>query len=110
MWMRHGLVIGTCQMKPVSTEMNFLIIWKLSFLYKFETFLILRRTERDININVHESSSKVTVIPIRFQWNLDYIDKLSKNIQIQNFMKICRVAAELFHADGQTDMTTSSLY
>jgi hypothetical protein len=27
-----------------------------------------------------------------------------KNIQISNFMKICPVAAELFHADRQTDI------
>jgi hypothetical protein len=30
---------------------------------------------------------------------------LEKNIQISNFMKIRPVVAELFHADGQTDMT-----
>jgi len=28
-----------------------------------------------------------------------------KKIQISNFMKIRLVAAELFHADGRTDMT-----
>jgi hypothetical protein len=103
LWMRHGLVKGTRHMKLVSTGMNFLIIWKLSFLYKLETFLILRRTERDIIINVHVSSSRMSVIPVRFQWNLDIIDKCSKNIQISNFMQIRPVGAELFHADGQTD-------
>jgi hypothetical protein len=30
---------------------------------------------------------------------------LSKNIEMRNFMKIRPVAAEFFHADGQTDMT-----
>ena len=30
---------------------------------------------------------------------------LKKNIKIQNFMKIRQVGAELFHADGQTDIT-----
>ena len=29
-----------------------------------------------------------------------------KNIQISNFMKICPVGAELFHADGRTDRQT----
>ena len=29
----------------------------------------------------------------------------SKSTQIQNFMKIRQVGAELLHADGQTDMT-----
>jgi len=28
-----------------------------------------------------------------------------KNPQISNFMNICPVGAELFHEDGQTDMT-----
>jgi hypothetical protein len=33
------------------------------------------------------------------------LDRFSKNTQIQNFMKIRPVGAELFHADGRTDMT-----
>ena len=33
------------------------------------------------------------------------MDRFSKNTQIPNFMKIRPVAAELFHPDGQTDMT-----
>ena len=36
-------------------------------------------------------------------WN--FLDRVSKNIQIPNFMLIRLVGAELFHADGQTDMT-----
>ena len=31
--------------------------------------------------------------------------KFSKNTQIPNFMKIRPVGDEMFHADGQTDMT-----
>ena len=38
-----------------------------NFLYNFsETFIILRRFQRDIIINVHRSLYKVTVIPVRF--------------------------------------------
>jgi hypothetical protein len=36
---------------------------------------------------------------------LNFLDIFFKNTQISNFMKIRPVGAELFHADGQTDMT-----
>jgi len=37
--------------------------------------------------------------------SLYFLTKFSKSSQIQNFMKILPVGADLFHADGQTDMT-----
>jgi hypothetical protein len=43
------------------------------------------------------------VILLRFEWNLNFLDRLSKNRQILNLIKICPMRAELFHADGQTD-------
>jgi len=33
------------------------------------------------------------------------LDRFSKKTQISNFMKIRPVGAEMFQADGQTDMT-----
>jgi hypothetical protein len=36
---------------------------------------------------------------------LNFLDRFSKNHQISNLIKTFPVAAELFHADGQTDMT-----
>jgi len=33
------------------------------------------------------------------------LGRFSKNTQISNFVKLCPVGAELYHADGQTDMT-----
>jgi hypothetical protein len=68
-----------------------------------ETFLIVGRIQGDIN--VHRSSSKVPVILVRFERNLNFLCRFSKNTQISNFIKIRPVGVELFRADGQTDMT-----
>jgi len=40
-----------------------------------------------------------------FCWNLDFLCIFLKNTHISNFMKIPQLEAELFHADGRTDMT-----
>jgi hypothetical protein len=34
---------------------------------------------------------------------MNFLDRFSKNVPMQNFTKILPVKAELFHADGQTD-------
>ena len=36
---------------------------------------------------------------------MNILDRLPKNAKISNFIKIRPVGAELFHADGQTDVT-----
>jgi hypothetical protein len=60
--------------------------------------------------NVHLSSCKVPAVLVRFELNLNFLNGVSKNIQIPNFIKICSVGTELFHADGrQTDTTKLKL-
>jgi hypothetical protein len=75
-----------------------------------ETFIILRRTERDMFKNVHRSSYNVPVILVRVKWNLNFLYWFSKKkiyiyiyTQMWNFIKISTVWDELFHADGRTD-------
>jgi len=41
-----------------------------------------------------------------FNENLNILDRLSKNTEILNFMKIHPVGTELFHADGRADGQT----
>jgi hypothetical protein len=66
-------------------------------------FFILRRAERDMIKKVTRSSCKVPFILNRFQWNLNFANRFSKNTQIPSFMKIRPVRTELFYADWRTD-------
>jgi hypothetical protein len=80
---------------------------------KFNSFnntFQIRRIQEDININLHGSSGKVrypchTRILIKLEY---FIDTLSNNPQMPNFIKIRPVRAELFYADRH-DRTNSRL-
>ena len=69
-------------------------LWNIKRVFWFslqllsEMFLTLRRTGRYIARKVHMSSYKASVIFVRFSWKFNFLDKLSKNNQISNFMKI----------------------
>jgi hypothetical protein len=65
-----------------------------------ETFLFLRRFQRDI-VNVRRSSRKIPVILVRFSLNFSSFCMVSKNTQITDFMKIRRLGAEFSHEDSQ---------
>ena len=80
-----------------------------------EIFLILRRIQWDVIINVQTSSYKIPVIWVRLERNLNFPEIFLKNIQIPNFMKICPVGAKLFYAgvltdDGQIWRNSQSLF
>jgi len=68
-----------------------------------ETFLILRRIERDMIKNVYLSSCKVPFIGVGFYWNLNFLDSFPNNIRKENIVKIRPDGAALFHAEGRTD-------
>jgi len=74
----------------------------------FETFLILRRKEWDIIIHVQCVGLHVKYPLFLSDFNETWIfsTNFQKSTQITNFMKIHPVGAELFQADGQTDMNS----
>ena len=85
---------------------NIKCVFLFSLQSLFEKFLIPRRSERDMIINVCCYSCKISVILVGFYRIVNFLDTFSKNTQISNFMKICLVEAELFHADWRTDRQT----
>jgi hypothetical protein len=73
-----------------------------------ETFFILRIIERDITINVHGYQCKVPVMLVRFEWNLCFTYRFSKNPLMSNFMEILAMGADSSmrmerRTDGRTD-------
>jgi len=57
-------------------------------------------------IKVHRSLCNLHITRVRFEWNLNFPDRLSKNFERLYFKKIRLVGAELFHVDQETDRRT----
>jgi len=50
-------------------------------------------------------SHKVPVTLVRFEWNLNFLNRFLTNPQISSSIKICPVEAELFNADRQVQQS-----
>jgi hypothetical protein len=85
--------------KNIDHEVCDLILFTLS-----EKFLILGRTEQDMIQYTYLSSCKVPLFWSDFNEISIFLTDFGK-ILISNCMKIRKVEAELFHEDGQTDLT-----
>ena len=70
-----------------------------------KSFLILRRIESDIIINVRRSSGKVHVILVRLKWNLNFLETFSKSIKFHENPSSGSPVLPCGRTDGQTDMT-----
>jgi len=75
-----------------------------------ETFLTVRRIERDVIRNVYWSSCKVPVIPFRFYWNLNLLARFSKHPQYQISWKSVQWGPSCFtRTDNRHDAANSLL-
>ena len=99
---RHDCWGGSMNMKCV--------LW-FSLHFFPEIFLTLRRIQRDMIKNVYRvftwsAPPPDPVIPVRFKRNLNFLDRFfEKKILASNFTNTRPFGAELFDADGRTDVT-----
>ena len=67
----------------------------------FSLYEEMREILSEMYIGLHVN----TIILVRFELNFNRLDRVFKNTQISNFMKILPIGAQLLHADRRTDMT-----
>jgi len=71
-----------------------------------ETFLFLRSKDWDMVKNAYWSSCKEGVMLVRFEWNLNFLNIFSKNIQILiSWQTVQWKPSCSIRTDGQTEMT-----
>ena len=70
------------------------------------TFIILRKIERGIIVDVHTFSCRVPRYSCHISMKLEFSrDILEQIFKMSNYIKIRPIGTELFHADRQSDMT-----
>ena len=85
--------------------LNIKCIFWLSRQVLSKTFIILRIIQWNFVINVKSLHVKYPLFLSDFNKTLIFSTDFRKKTQISSFIKILRVGSELFHEDGQTDMT-----
>jgi len=100
----NGTIFGE---KVLNTKFGF---W-FSLQRLSQTFLILRRTERDMIESMHWYSCKLPVIPVKFSLKFKFLDRFSKNSQAPNIMKIRSVWSRgcSIRMGGQTERDMTKL-
>jgi hypothetical protein len=101
----HYLINGTIFGKKL---LNVKCVFWFSLQLSPETLLILSRIERHIVINVHRSSCKLPVILFRFWWNLNFLDRFSRNTQI-SWKSVFWEPGSYMQTDGRTDRQTGMM-
>jgi len=71
-------IISNCTIFEKKSYLVMKYMFWFSHQILYDTFLILRRIERDVIKNVYWSSCKVTDILVRFLWNLNLLNRFSK--------------------------------
>ena len=86
--------------------LNIKCVFWFSLQLLLETFLVLRRIQRDIAINVKTSSCKLPVNLVRFLWNFNFLDRFSKEKKNSNIKLLENPASgsRVVPCEG-TDMT-----
>ena len=85
----HYIINGTIFEKWVIEHKMCFDFFPPQFFFS-ETFLILRRSERDVIKNIYWSSCKTTVIIATIQWKLNLLHRFSKILEYQISWKSVR--------------------
>jgi hypothetical protein len=87
--------------KRVTEHKTRVFIFPTTFVWKISHS---RKNARGSIVNVQRSSCKVAATFDRFEWNVNFLHRISQNTHTSNFMTIRPVQAELLHPDGQINI------